>query len=193
MKLKPILVGLILLMYLSLPVLAADGAGEENVTLTQKDGSVVSVKDKKIGIEKSDTTKSSDNSDSSSNDTKSDNAGNIDVWGIQQNSMSLTNYADLVFLGRIYSGITPLRNVSILGVAVSFGLSFTVILAGAFILVFLAGVGGIHPNTKRGMDMISGARGRLLAIFGVFFLALLLIVLTFFFLAVFQKISLFVA
>lgn len=194
MKIKPILIGLILLAFLSIPVLAADnhdGPGEENVTLTQKDGSVINPGSKSIEIEKSDSSESDKDEDTSKSD--SSNSDEIDVWGIQQSDMSGANYADLGLLTRIYSGITPLRNISLLGIAIAFGLSFTSVLAAAFILVFLAAVGGLHPNVKKGMGLITGSRGRLLGVFGVFFLALFMIVLTFFFLAIFNKLSLFVA
>ena len=193
MKLKPILIGLMLLVCLVMPALAADthdGDGEENVTITHTDGSITKVADNSIGIIKSDSDTSSKDSDS--DDSDSSDSDGIDVWGIQQSDISVTNYADLGFLGRIYSGVTPLRNVSFLGIAVAFGLALTSVIGGAFVLSFIAGIGGLHPNTKKGMDMIHGARGRLFGIFGVFFIALFLIVLTFFFIAVFQKISLFV-
>jgi len=177
-----------------MPAFAAnthDGDGEENVTITHTDGSITKVADNSIGIVKSDSDSGSDDSDS--DDSDSSDSDNIDVWGIQLSDISGTNYADLGFLTRLYSGITPLRNVSLLGIAIAFGLSLSSILAGAFLLVFLGVIGGVHPNTTRGMKLIESSRGRLLGIFSVFFLALFLIVLTFFFLAVFQKLSLFVA
>lgn len=187
MKLKPIIICLVLFMYLTMPVLAA--TGEDNVKIIKGDGSVSTDGIKKTEDNSASDSKSSEDSDSGDSSDTDD----IDVWGIQQSDVSITNYADLGFLGRIYSGVTPLRNVSLLGIAVSFGLSLTAILVGAFILVFLAGIGGIHPNTKRGMDLIHGARGRLLGIFGVFFLALFMIILAFFIMSIFQKLSLFVA
>lgn len=182
MKLKPILIGLILLLSLTLPALAA--TGEDSVKIIKKDGSSST-----DGIKKADD---DENSNAENSNTSSD-TNNIDVWGLQQSDMARVNYADISLLTRIYSGITPLRNVSLLGIAIAFGLSLTSILGGGFLLVFIAVLGGMHPNIKKGMLWISGARGRLLGIFGVFFLALFMIVLTFFFLAIFNKLSLFVA
>lgn len=176
MKLKPILTLLILLVSLTLPVMAADN--EERLKITKTDGNSSADGSTKAA----DETSSSDKSDSS-------DADNMDVWGIQQSDMDFSGYVNMNLLGGIYSGITPLRNLSLISVAVSFGLALTFTIVGIFLLVLVAGYGAAHPNIKRGMEYITGSRSKIIALGGVFFLGLFMIILMFFFLYVFSRLS----
>lgn len=121
------------------------------------------------------------------------NTDGLDVWGIQKSDMKSSDYANVDLLTKLYSGITPLRNVSLLGIAVSFGLALVCTLVGIFLLVAMAGYGAAHPNHKRGFEIITASKTKIVALGSVFGLALFIVVMMFFVLIIFSRLNLFVS
>lgn len=191
MKLKPILIGLMLICFLIVPVLAA---GEGTVKVIDKDGNVLTNQSHSNNDDSSDNSqiiKSSDSASSSSSDDNSKVNG-LDIWGINtDNSMNTSDYANVNLITSIYSGIVPLRNLSLVAIAISFGLALTSEFVAIFLLVVISAYGAAHPNSNKGMKLISDARTKLIGVGGIFFIGLFMIILTFFFLIIFSKLSLF--
>ena len=186
MKITPIFLGLILLIFLALPVMAAnnhDGEGEKNVTILDKDGNVL---DNAIHASDDDKDETSSAKDTESDDSDDSDSG--DVWGIKQSDLGFDSLANINTLGGVYMGITPFRNMSLISISVSAGLAITFVIVGIFILLMLAGVGAGHPNVKKGWDLLRGAQGKIAAIGLVFALALFVIILVFFTITIFGKI-----
>lgn len=79
--------------------------------------------------------------------------------------------------------------MSIISIALAMGLALTFVFVGIFLLVMKAGYGAAHPNITKGWEYLSSSRGKIVALAGVFVLALFSIVTIFFALFVFSKIS----
>ncbi|MDD5536639.1 MAG: hypothetical protein PHS36_05630 [Candidatus Cloacimonetes bacterium] len=162
---KNILVMFLIISLVFMPLVSA-ATGEDNVKVIRKDGT-------------SDT-----NSIEEKNSSNDD-----DYWGIKKSDMDYTSYANIKELGGIYSGITPFRNMSMISIAISLGLALTFVLVGIFLLVMVAGYGAGHPNVEKGWKYLNSARGKIIALGGIFVLALFIIITIFFSLYVFSRIS----
>lgn len=171
MNLKQILVLVCIFVYLSVPAMAAP-TGEEGVKIIPKNGTSTT-----DGIQKVDSNKDSSKSD------------DLDIWGIQNSDMDFSDIADIGVMGRVYTGITPLRNASFISVSISGGLAITAVIVGIFLVVLVAGYGMGHPNIKKGWEYLHGAQGKLVAIGGIFVLALFMITIVFFSLYIFSQIN----
>jgi hypothetical protein len=165
MRVKNILVMFLIISLVFMPLVSA-ATGEDNVKVIRKDGT-------------SDT-----NSIEEKNSSNDD-----DYWGIKKSDMDYTSYANIKELGGIYSGITPFRNMSMISIAISLGLALTFVLVGIFLLVMVAGYGAGHPNVEKGWKYLNSARGKIIALGGIFVLALFIIITIFFSLYVFSRIS----
>lgn len=187
MKITPIFLGLILLIFLALPVMAANdhsGDGEKNVTVLDKDGNAV---DNAIHVSDDDTKETSPAKDTDKEESE-DSEDSGDVWGIKQSDAGFESLVNLKTLGGVYMGITPFKNMSLISIAVSGGLAITFLIVGIFILLMLAGVGAGHPNAEKGWKLLRGSQGKIAAIGLVFALALFVIITLFFTLTIFGKI-----
>lgn len=165
MRVKNILVMFLIISLVFMPLVSA-ATGEDNVKVIRKDGT-------------SDT-----NSIEEKNSSNDD-----DYWGIKKSDMDYTSYANIKELGGIYSGITPFRNMSMISIAISLGLALTFVLVGIFLLVMVAGYGAGHPSVEKGWKYLNSARGKIIALGGIFVLALFIIITIFFSLYVFSRIS----
>jgi hypothetical protein len=170
MKKIPILIGLILLISCFMPLaMAAQG------DIIPANKSVDSSSEKRDTVEKK--TSSSD----------------VDVWGIQQSDMKASDLVNIDKLTGIALGIVPLRNLSLISIAIAFILAFTSLIVGILLCAALAGYGAILPNVNESLRIITGSRSKILALGSVFFLSLFMIIMTFFFLVIFSKLDWFVA
>jgi len=169
MKVRQIIILLCLFAYLMMPAMAA--TGEDGVTIKKADGSNTT-----DGI-----TKNDDDDDSKTSDD--------DVWGIKQSDMDFSDIANIKTLGGVYLGITPLKNMSLLSVSVAAGLAITAVLVGIFILLMIGGYGAANPNIEKGWKYLRGAQGKIIAVGGIFILALFMITIVFFSLYIFSKIE----
>jgi len=169
-KLRQIVILLCLFAYLMMPAMAA--TGEDGVTIKKADGSNTT-----DGITKNDD----DDDDSKTSDD--------DVWGIKQSDMDFSDIANIKTLGGVYLGITPLKNMSLLSVSVAAGLAITAVLVGIFILLMIGGYGAANPNIEKGWKYLRGAQGKIIAVGGIFILALFMITIVFFSLYIFSKIE----
>jgi hypothetical protein len=137
------------------------------------------------------------NSDAVSTATESNGDSNtgssdLDVWGIQQSNVDPTKIVDTTYLMQLAWGIVPLRNISLLGVAIAFMLALCSTVIGVFLLIALAGYYASHTNAKKSMDGLKHVQSKLVLVIGIFGMGLFFIVMVFFFLYVFSKIQLFV-
>lgn len=172
MRMKNILVMFLIISLVFMPLVSA-ATGEDNVKVIRKDGA-------------SDTNSIEEKNHANEyvKETSDD-----DYWGIKKSDMDYTSYANIKELGGIYSGITPFRNMSMISIAISLGLALTFVLVGIFLLVMVAGYGAGHPNVEKGWKYLNSARGKIIALGGIFVLALFIIITIFFSLYVFSRIS----
>jgi len=169
MNIKRIFAICFVLALITMPAVMA-ATGEDGVTIKKADGSNTT-----DGITKN------DDDDSKMSDD--------DVWGIKQSDMDFSDLANIKTLGGVYTGITPLRNMSLISVAVAAGLAITAVLVGIFILMMLGGYGAAHPNIEKGWKYIRSSQGKMVAVGGIFVLALFMITIVFFSLYVFSRIE----
>lgn len=186
MKIKPILIGLILLCFMVMPVFAE---AEGTIKVLDKDKNVI-----KTSEDKSASSYVTHGSEVSTEKEEEKNTeSDTDVWGIQQSDMGFESLVNLKTLGNVYMGITPFRNMSIISISISAGLALTFVIVGIFILLMLAGVGAGHPNVTKGWNLLRGAQGKIAAVGLIFGLALFIIIVVFFTLTIFGKIIIIMA
>ena len=169
MNIKRIFAICFVLALITMPAVMA-ATGEDGVTIKKADGSNTT-----DGITKN------DDDDSKTSDD--------DVWGIKQSDMDFSDIANIKTLGGVYLGITPLKNMSLLSVSVAAGLAITAVLVGIFILLMIGGYGAANPNIEKGWKYLRGAQGKIIAVGGIFILALFMITIVFFSLYIFSKIE----
>lgn len=188
MRIKPILLGLILICsFFILPVMAAEDG--ELLKVYDKDGNVVDNAGRRAGSDKkANTIDPTDNKKSDTDEFEID-----DVWGIKKSDEGWSDLVDINSLGGVYMGITPFRNASLISISIMGGSALTFIIVGIFGLLIWAGIGAAHPNIKKGWDMIRGAQGKIAAIGVVFALAFFMIILIFFTLSIFGKVIIMMA